>query len=242
MLDFLNNDTAPLNFHETHIVLIPKVKSPTKVSEYRPISLSNVVYKLASKVLTNRLKTFLPSLITENQSAFLSQRLITDNVPVAFEIMNSITQRRSGKTGSMALKLDMSKAFDWVEWSSLEQIMRKMGFHSKWITMVMNCVTFVTYSIRINGVPHGHITPFRSLRQGDPLSPYLFLLCAKSLSTLIHNAARIGTLRGLQVCKRSPHITHLFFIDDSLLFSNATIVDCKEIQRLLLVYERATEQ
>ena len=131
VLDFLNNGTAPLNFHETHIVLIPKVKSPTKVSEYRPISLSNVVYKLASKVLANRLKTFLPSLITENQSAFLPQRLITDNVLVAFEIMNSISHRRSGKTGSMALKLDMSKAFDRVEWSSLEQIMRKMGFHSK---------------------------------------------------------------------------------------------------------------
>ena len=91
MLDFLNNGTAPLNFHETHIVLIPKVKSPTKVLKYRPISLSNVVYKLASKVLANRLKTFLPSLITENQSAFLSQRLITDNVLVAFEIVNSIS-------------------------------------------------------------------------------------------------------------------------------------------------------
>ena len=242
MLDFLNNGTAPLNFHETHIVLIPKVKSPTKVSEYRPISLSNVVYKLASKVLANRLKTFLPSLITENQSAFLSQRLITDNVLVAFEIMNSISQRRSGKTGSMALKLDMSKAFDRVEWSSLEQIMRKMGFHSKWITMVMNCVTSVTCSIRINGVPHGRITPSRGLRQGDPLSPYLFLLCAESLLALIHNAIRISSLRGLQVCKWSPHITHLFFADDSLLFSNATVADCKEIQRLLLVYERATGQ
>ena len=119
-LDFLNNGTAPLDFHETHIVLIPKVKSPTKVSEYRPISLFYVVYKLASKVLANRLKTLLPSLITENQSAFLSERLIIDNVLVAFEIMNTISQRRSGKMGSMALKLDTSKAFDRVEWSCTE--------------------------------------------------------------------------------------------------------------------------
>ena len=91
MLDFLNNGTTPLNFHETHIVLIPKVKSPMKVSEYRHISLSNVVYILTSKVLANSLKTLLPSLITENQSAFLSERLITDNVLIAFEIMNTIS-------------------------------------------------------------------------------------------------------------------------------------------------------
>ena len=242
VINFLNTSVAPLNFHGTHIVLISKVKSPTKVSEYRPISLSNVIYKLASKVLANRLKTLIPSLITKNQSAFLSERLITDNVFVAFEIMNFISQKRSGQTGAMALKLDMSKAFDRVEWSCLEKIMTKMGFHPRWISMVMSCVTSVTYSIHINGVPQGRITPSRGLLQGYPLSPYLFLLCTESLSTLLHRASEAGTLQGLQVCKRSPHITHLFFADDSLLLCNATIVDCEEIQRLLLIYERATRQ
>ena len=212
------------------------------MSEYRPISLSNVIYKLASKVLANRLKTLIPSLITENHSAFLSEILITDNVLVAFEIMNSISQKRRGKTGAMALKLDMSKAFDRVEWSCLEKIMTKMGFHPRWISMVMSCVTSITYSIRINGIPQGRITPTKGLRQGDPLSPYLFLLCVESLSALLHRAFEADTLRGLQVCKRSPHITHLFFADDSLLFCNATIEDCEEIQRLLLVYEKATGQ
>ena len=142
----------------------------------------------------------------------------------------------------MALKLDMSKAFDRVEWICLEKIMTKMGFHPRWITMVMNCVTFVTYSIRINGALQGHITPFRGLCQGDPLSPYLFLLCAEGHSVLIHRAFEVGTLRGLQVCKRSPHVTHLFFADDSLHFCNATIANCEEVQRLLLVYEKATGQ
>ena len=83
--------------------------------------------------------------------------------------------------------------------------------------MVMNCVTSVTYSIHINGVPRGCITPSRGLLQGDPLSLYLFLLCAKSLSALVHRASKAGTLRGLQICKQSPHVTHLFFADDSLL-------------------------
>ena len=116
----------------------------------------------------------------------------------------------------MALKLDMSKAFDRVEWSCLEHI-------------------------RINGVPQGRIVPSRGLRQGDPLSPYLFLLCAESLSALIHRASDVGTLRGLQVCKCSPLITH-HFADDSLLFCNATTANCEEIQRPLKVYERATGQ
>ena len=142
----------------------------------------------------------------------------------------------------MALKLDMNKAFDRVEWSCLEKIMTKMGFHSRWISMVMSYVTFVTYSIRINSVPRGHITPTRGLHQGDHLSPYLFLLCAESLLALIHKAAKMGTLRGLQVCKRSPHITHLFFTNDSLSFCNATTADYDEVQRLLMVYERATSQ
>ena len=215
VIDFLNTGMAPPNFHETHIVLIPKVKNPTKVSKYRPISLSNVIYKLASKVLTNRLKSLISVVITKNQSAFLSKRLITDNVLVAFEVMNTISQKKIGKTWSIALKLDMSKAFDWVEWIFLEKIMTKMGFHPRWITMVMNCVTSVTYSIHINGVPRGRITPSRGLHQGDPLSPYLFLLCAEGLSTLIHRASDVGTLRGLQVCKRSPHVTHIFFENDS---------------------------
>ena len=91
VIDFLNTGMVPPNFHETHIVLIPKVKNPTKVSEYRPISLSNVIYKLASKVLTNRLKSLIPAFNTENQSAFLLERLITDNVVVAFEVMNTIS-------------------------------------------------------------------------------------------------------------------------------------------------------
>ena len=90
---------------------------------------------------------------------FFSQRglLITDNVLVAFKIMNFISQKRSGKTRVMTLKLDMSKAFDRVEWSYLEKIMSKMGFHPRWIAMVMSCVTSFTYSIRINGVPQWRI-------------------------------------------------------------------------------------
>ena len=116
MLDFLNNGVAPPKFHETHIVLIPKTKNPEKVIDYRPISLCNVAYKLASKAVANRLKLVLQDIICENQSAFVSKRLITDNVLVAHELMNHINRKKKGRNGEMTLKLDMSKAYDRVEW------------------------------------------------------------------------------------------------------------------------------
>ena len=111
------------------------------ITQFWPISLSNVISRLASKVLANRLKRFLPKIINENQSAFMSDHLITDNVLVAFETMNHIKHKRTGKVGEMALKLDMSKAFDRVEWDCLEKIMYKMGFHDMWVKTVMRCVS-----------------------------------------------------------------------------------------------------
>ena len=115
ILDFLNLGITPPKFNETHIVLIPKTKSPKRVIEFRPISLCNVIYKLASKTLANRLKNILPAIISDTQSAFVNGRLITDNVLVVFEMMHHINLKKTGTTREMALKLDMSKAYDRVE-------------------------------------------------------------------------------------------------------------------------------
>ena len=118
----------------------------------------------------------------------------------------------------MAIKLDMSKAYDRVEWSYLEAIMRRMGFQDRWISLVMMCVSTMTYFVLINGEPRGTIIPTRGLRQGDPISPYLFLLCAKGLSTMIKRKERLGGLRGISVRRGAPSISHLFFADDSIIF------------------------
>ena len=107
---------TPPNFNETDIVLIPKVKEPKMVTDYRPISLCNVVFKIASKAIANRMKKLLPSIISDTQSVFVHGRLITDNVLVAFETMHHINQKKGGKMGNMAVKLDMSKVYDKVEW------------------------------------------------------------------------------------------------------------------------------
>ena len=176
---------APPNFNETYIVLIPKVKNLRKINEYRSISFCNVIYKLASKTVANKLKIVLSSIVSENQNAFTKGRFITDNILVTYETMHYISQKRTRKIGEMALKLDMNKAYDRMEWDCLKGIMLKLGIHRRMVEIVIRCVCIVTYSVRINGKPRGHIIPTRGLRQGDPLSPYLLLLCAKGLSSLI---------------------------------------------------------
>ena len=242
ILDFLNMGIIPPNFNETHIVLIPKTKNPTNMTQYRPISLCNVISRLTSKVIANRLKRFLPRIVSENQSAFISDCLITDNNIVAFETMHHLNQKRSGKIGEMALKLDMSKAFDCVEWGCLEKNMHKMGFNDKWVKLIMQCITSVTYSVRINGKPQGHIILSRGLRQGDPISLFLFLLCAVGLSALLNRSAATRQLRGVSACPLGPRISHLFFADDSIIFCQATLEQCSHLEHILTIYEQASGQ
>lgn len=163
-LGFLNHGIVPPDFNDTHIVLIPKVLNPRKITDYRPISLCNVAYKIAFKAVANILKNVLYLIVSENQSAFTKGRFITDNVLVAFETMHHISQKKTGKVGETALKLDMSKAYDRVEWQCLENIMGKMGIQHKMIEVIMRCISTVTYSICINGQTQGRIVPSRGLR------------------------------------------------------------------------------
>ena len=131
---------------------------------------------------------------------------------------------------------------DRVEWECLQLIMRKLGFHEKWIRLIMSCVSSVTYAVRVNEVPYGHILPTRGLCQGDPLSPYFFIIVAEGLSALLHKAVREKKLKGVAALARGPRISHLFFADDSLIFGRATTMECTEIQRLLKVYESSSGQ
>lgn len=100
----------------------------------------------------------------------------------------------------------------------MKKIMLKMGFHAHWVEIMIRCVQFVTYAVKINGNPRGNITPIMGLCQGDPLSPYLFLLCSEGLSALLYRSVDQGVLKGVATCARDPKISHLFFTDDSLIF------------------------
>nr|XP_023912601.1 uncharacterized protein LOC112024185 [Quercus suber] len=242
VLNVLNSNLPMTEINKTNISLIPKTNQPVRMTEFRPISLCNTTYKIISKVLANRFKAILPNIISENQSAFTPNRLITDNVLVAFKFMHYLNHKNEGKENYMSIKLDMSKAFDRVEWSFIKGVMEKLGFMEKWIHLIMNCVSSVSYSVLINGEAFGNIAPSRGIRQGDPLSPCLFLLCAKGLSALIHEATRNQQINGISICRGCPLITHLFFADDSLLFCKAKEQECHALVSILHRYEEASRQ
>nr|XP_023923653.1 uncharacterized protein LOC112035046 [Quercus suber] len=242
VLDFLQSGNMVSEINHTNIVLIPKVKSPEKMSDFRPISLCNVIYKIISKVLANRLKQVLPQIISLTQSAFVPGRLITDNVLVAYETLHTMHGRKKGKKGSLALKLDVSKAYDRVEWDFLRAIMLKLGFPEIWINWVMTCITSPSFSVLINGKPFGCIAPSRGLRQGDPLSPYLFLLCAEGFTALLAKVEMEERIHGVSICKRAPRISHLLFANDSSLFCQATQREVTAVTDILHIYAQASGQ
>jgi hypothetical protein len=117
----------------------------------------------------------------------------------------------------------MSKAYDRVEWMFPEKMMQRMGFTPRWVNQIMKCVQTVTYRVKINGRLSEAFKPERGLRQGDPLSPYLFILCAEAFSAMLQHAEVNGTLEGIQLCPTAPRVNHLFFADDSLIVMKAKV-------------------
>ena len=144
--------------------------------------------------------------------------------------------------GYMALELDISKAYDRVEWNFLERAMLHLGFSGRFVATIMSCIKSASYSVLLNGVLGSTIKPSRGLRQGDPLSPYLFLVCAIGLQGLLHKAEADGSLRGVFICRNGPRVSHLFFADNSVLFCREKESECQVILDNLSVYERGLGQ
>ena len=153
-----------------------------------------------------------------------------------------LNYKNAGNDGFMAVKLDMSKAFDRVKWGFIQGVMEKLGFSSRWVNLVMKCITSVSYSVIINRVTCGNIVPTRGLRQRDPLSSILFLICTEGLSALINEATRNQLLTGISICRACPRVTHFLFVDDSILFYKASAGESNELKFLLQKYEDASGQ
>ncbi|KAB1228187.1 hypothetical protein CJ030_MR5G008784 [Morella rubra] len=148
------------------------------------------------------------------------------------EIFHSM-QRKSGKSGLMAIKLDMAHAYDRLEWKFLLQVLKCFSFNSLWRQLIHQCISTVTFSILLNGSPHGCFQPSRGLRQGDPLSPFLFILASEVLSRLFYLEVRFGSLHGIIAVRRAPPVTHLLFAGDLFIFCRANIRETREVDDIL---------
>ncbi|KAL6134561.1 hypothetical protein ACLB2K_066792 [Fragaria x ananassa] len=153
MIQACFNDGNNLNFiNHTNIALIPKVENPSKVNDFKPISLCNVSYKILTKILVKRLRPLLEKCISKNQGAFDPGRAIQDNILIAHEMFSDF-ERRKGRNGAMAIKLDLEKAYDLLDWNYIQECLHKYGFHTNWIKLIMNCISSVTFSVIFNGTP-----------------------------------------------------------------------------------------
>lgn len=161
----------------------------------------------------------------------MSGTLIYDNIMVAFKMVHHLKNKRQGNKREMAIKLDLSKAFDRVEWNFLEEVMQAIGLPSKWVQRVMTCVHSIEYLIMVNGSLTKKFTPSRRIRQGDTLSPLLFLLCVKGLLAMLSDD--LQTLKGAVVCRGGLRISHLFFAYDNLLFGTASKREAHKLLNIL---------
>ncbi|XP_026410754.1 uncharacterized protein LOC113305978 [Papaver somniferum] len=227
--------------NHTYQVLIPKISNPKTPADFRPISLCNVSYKIISKILANRLKPLLPDIISPTQTAFVAGRHIHDNIIIVHEILFSMKHKKV-KKALVGLKLDMSKAFDRVEWSFLLSIFRQLGFHNDWISLIEQCISTSNISILINGSPSSTFSPTRGIRQGDPLSLFLFLFVMEAFSRLLQLNVDSGCLSGIRINQHCPVINHLFFADDCLLFFEADSTQMQQLKHLLHIFGQASGQ
>ncbi|KAK4392125.1 putative mitochondrial protein [Sesamum angolense] len=157
----IQRDVVPcvLALLNNHVILIPKCRKPESLSQCRPISLCNVLYKIASKSIANRIKPFLETIISPTQAVFVPGQLISDNILVTYELNHCKRNKNWGKMGHMALKLDISKAYDKVEWNFLKHVLLRLGFPPRFVDLIMLCVSFVRYCFLINGHEFGSLTP-----------------------------------------------------------------------------------
>ena len=217
----------------TWVTLIPKVENPTAIEEFRPISMVGSLYKIIAKILSSRLKEVIAPLIDESQSAFVKNRQILDGVMIANESMRWL---KKNKIPGSLIKLDFQSAYDSVNWVFLRKVMEKLGFGRTWIEWIMECVSSASMSVLLNGSPLRPFKMEKGLRQGDPLSPYLFILVSEALVYTLKKAHDMNFIEAVQIGKAKVSLKHLQFVDDILIFAPKNPICITNYFRILDVF------
>ncbi|CAN0880875.1 Putative ribonuclease H protein At1g65750 [Linum grandiflorum] len=227
--------------NETVIVLIPKRRHPELMQHFRPISLCNVVYKTITKCLATRLRPIMKTLVTSTQASFVPGRQISDNIIILQEVIHSM-ETDKGRKKRMVLKIDLMKAYDRVRWSFLHETLVAVGLEDKLIALIMSCVQSVKFQLLWNGGLTDHFIPSQGIRQGCPLSPFLFTLCMERLSHLITQAVNDDEWKAISLSPGGPPLSHLFYADDLILFGEASSRQVEVTLRCLSAFSAASGQ
>lgn len=228
--EFFRNGKLLKDMNITAITLIPKKPEACCLTDYRPISCCNIVYKLISKIIANRLKPILTECVSPNQVAFLNGRSLGENVLLATELIKDYN--KSSCLKSAMLKIDIRKAFNTMCWDFVIKVLEAQQFPPMFINWISECISSPRFSVAINGELVGFFEGKKGLRQGDYIFPYLFIMLIEVLSRLLDKAESDGTYRLHPLCS-SLKLTHLLFVDDLLVFSDGTSASTSGIKAVM---------
>ncbi|XP_048496313.1 uncharacterized protein LOC125495593 [Beta vulgaris subsp. vulgaris] len=214
--DFFRTGRMLQGLNVTTITLIPKIKCPAGVGDYRPIACYSVIYNAITKLICSRLSSILPGLISPNQGAFITGRSIMSNILLCQDLVKRFNKRQNLERGIM-MKIDLRKAYDSVEWQFIEELLQALHFPPHFMRCIMSCITTPKFTLLINGSTEGFFSAKKGLRQGDPVSPLLFVIYMDYLTRILHY---IGGIRGFKFRKgcASLNLNNLCFVDDLLMF------------------------
>ena len=216
--EFHANGRFVRSLNTIFLVLVPKKVGAEDLKDYRPISLVGSLYKWIAKILSNRLKSVMGKLVNVARNAFVEGKQILDASLIANEVVDSIQKK---KERGVLCVLDIEKAYDNISWSFIIRILKRMRFGAKWVEWIRWSISTATFFVQISGSPCGFFRSLKGLRQGDPLSPYLFVLVMEVFSILINKAVEGGFFSGYKLRDRGGNevqVSHLLFADDTLVF------------------------
>lgn len=217
------------SINSTFIAFIPKSDCPNTFDDFRPISLCNCLYKIIAKIIAIKLKPILSNIISLEQFGFLKGKLIHEAIRSAQVGSNSI---KTHKRLVSVIKIDLSKAYDRVSWLYLHLLLLHIGFNLSFVKWIRSCVTIVLFVVLINSVESPFFKSAHGLRQGCPLSPYLFMLVANGLSCALVEAKRVNSFQGTKLGQHE-RLTHLLFVDNVLIFCFCAAVEGRILKDIL---------